>query len=73
MELTSLTQSADFPEKEVLDLPEVRKAKVILVGDSGVGKTSILGRYIDDTFMDRQIATIGVDFRQKTITMPSKR
>jgi GTPase SAR1 family protein len=49
------------------------QAKVIIVGDSGVGKSSILGRLIDDTFLERQLPTIGVDFRKKYSVLPDKR
>lgn len=40
--------------------------KVVFVGDSGVGKTSLLTREATDTFTEKYIATIGVDFRIKT-------
>lgn len=36
--------------------------KIVLIGDSGVGKTVILKRYIDDVFLEDTKATIGVDF-----------
>ena len=35
--------------------------KVIIVGDSGVGKSSVLLRFADDVFQDNYISTIGVD------------
>lgn len=35
--------------------------KVIVVGDSGVGKSSVLLRFADDVFQDHYISTIGVD------------
>jgi small GTP-binding protein len=41
--------------------------KIIIVGASGVGKSSLLMRYVDDTYNDTFISTIGVDFRIKTI------
>ncbi|CAL1536585.1 unnamed protein product [Lymnaea stagnalis] len=41
--------------------------KVIIVGDSSVGKTSMLLRYTDDCFNESFITTIGVDFRIKSI------
>jgi small GTP-binding protein len=39
--------------------------KILLLGDSGVGKSSILLRFADDAFYDSQSATIGVDFKVK--------
>ena len=43
--------------------------KVLLVGDSSVGKTSMLLRYTDETFAKEFQTTIGVDFRIKTLTI----
>jgi len=40
--------------------------KVILLGDSGVGKSSLLLRYIDDLFAESSQMTIGVDYRSAT-------
>lgn len=42
-------------------------AKIILVGDSGVGKTNLLTKYCDDQFQDSYVATIGVDFKLKMV------
>ena len=41
--------------------------RLLLIGDSSVGKTSILSRYADDTFSETYINTVGIDFRHKTI------
>lgn len=46
--------------------------KILLIGDSGVGKSSIVLRFIDDTYTDRYISTIGVDFKIKTININNK-
>ena len=43
------------------------KAKVCLVGDIGVGKTSLIKRYVLDTFDDRYIATIGTKVTKKSV------
>lgn len=41
--------------------------KVVLIGDSGVGKSCLLVRFADDTFQESFITTIGVDFRFRTL------
>ncbi|KAA8580997.1 hypothetical protein FQN60_013955 [Etheostoma spectabile] len=43
--------------------------KILIIGESGVGKSSLLLRFTDDTFDPEQAATIGVDFKVKTITV----
>lgn len=43
--------------------------KILIIGESGVGKSSLLLRFTDDTFDIEQSATIGVDFKVKTITV----
>ena len=40
---------------------------VLIVGDSNVGKTSLLFRYIDDSFPDKHLATLGVEYHIKKI------
>lgn len=50
-----------------------RKLKICLVGDVGVGKTSLIRRYVLDVFDDKYIATIGTKVTKKdmVISMPS--
>jgi len=37
--------------------------KILLIGDAGVGKSSILLRFTDDSFEEHLASTIGVDFK----------
>ena len=46
--------------------------KILLVGDSGVGKSSLLARFISDSF-DEQSPTVGVDFKLKHIDVDGTR
>ena len=46
--------------------------KILIIGDSGVGKSCILHRFTDDMFMENYISTIGVDFKIKTLDIDGK-
>eukprot|EP00270_Netrium_digitus_P001153 TRINITY_DN1125_c0_g1_i1.p1 TRINITY_DN1125_c0_g1~~TRINITY_DN1125_c0_g1_i1.p1 ORF type:complete len:209 (+),score=18.81 TRINITY_DN1125_c0_g1_i1:267-893(+) len=43
------------------------KLKLLLIGDSSVGKSSLLLRFAEDSFSHTFISTIGVDFKTKTV------
>ena len=43
--------------------------KILLLGDSSVGKTCFLKRYTDNTFQDAYLSTIGFDFKFKYVTL----
>eukprot|EP01099_Mayorella_cantabrigiensis_P009049 TRINITY_DN971_c0_g1_i1.p1 TRINITY_DN971_c0_g1~~TRINITY_DN971_c0_g1_i1.p1 ORF type:complete len:210 (+),score=50.69 TRINITY_DN971_c0_g1_i1:60-689(+) len=47
--------------------------KLLLIGDSGVGKSCLLLRFSDDSFTQNFIATIGIDFKIRTIELDGKR
>jgi len=47
--------------------------KLLIIGDSGVGKSSLLVRFADNTFTGNYITTIGVDFKIRTIELHGER
>ncbi|KAJ8305749.1 hypothetical protein KUTeg_016294 [Tegillarca granosa] len=47
--------------------------KLLLIGDSGVGKTCLLFRFSDDAFNTTFISTIGIDFKIKTVELGGKK
>ena len=55
------------PNKKILQENYDYMIKMLLVGDSSVGKTNILLRFAGDQYQPNYKATIGVDFKIKTI------
>lgn len=51
--------------------PPDRLFKIVLVGNSSVGKTSLLQRFCDDCFHSGTSATVGIDYSVKTIAVDS--
>ena len=52
---------------------EIKKIyKILLLGDSSVGKTCFLLRYTDNTFQEIYMSTIGLDYRLKTVKLPNE-
>lgn len=47
--------------------------KLLLIGDSGVGKSCLLLRFADGAFTENFISTIGVDFKIKTMEVERKK
>ncbi|KAL7716380.1 Sphingomyelin phosphodiesterase [Entamoeba marina] len=48
-------------------MSDLSTVKILLIGESGVGKTALLQRYCDNKFTEEIISTIGVDYRSKRI------
>jgi Ras family len=46
--------------------------KILIIGDSGVGKSCMLVRFVDNTFSESFISTLGVDFKFRTIEVDGK-
>ena len=52
--------------------PETPKYKLIFLGDQNVGKSSILNRFLNDTFVEEYQATIGLDFQSKNVQIENQ-
>jgi Ras-related protein Rab-7A len=46
--------------------------KVIILGDSGVGKTSLMNQYVNKRYTEQHKATIGADFLTKEVMIEDK-
>jgi len=46
--------------------------KIVIIGDSGVGKSCLLRRFTDHEFMDRSVFTIGVDFKFAALSLQGR-
>ena len=55
------------------NIKEELKLKLVLLGDSGVGKTNLISRYISNSFDENTRATIGVEFFCKNFRINKKR
>ena len=49
---------------------EIPSYKIVLLGSSGVGKTSIINRYLKQSFDGNIMTSTGVCFNSKTLTFP---
>ena len=45
--------------------------KIVLLGNFGVGKTSLMRRFIDDTFSEDYKVTLGVQIQKKVVELRS--
>lgn len=50
-----------------------KELKIVLVGSSSVGKSSLLFRFIDSKFVESTLSTIGVDFKFRMLNLRGKR
>ena len=46
--------------------------KILIIGDSAVGKSSLLLQFSDQTFSDNYVSTIGVDFKIRSVTIANQ-
>lgn len=43
--------------------------KIVVIGDSGVGKTFMLERFVNDKIPTNSVATVGLEFTKKVVTL----
>ncbi|KAL4002653.1 Ras-related protein Rab-18 [Acanthocheilonema viteae] len=55
------------------DSAAITTLKILIIGESGVGKSSLMLRFVDDTFDPEIAATIGVDFRVTSMMVDQNR
>ncbi|KAK1165365.1 ras-related protein Rab-3B-like [Huso huso] len=62
-----------FGHKDTSDQNFDYMFKLLIIGNSSVGKTSFLFRYADDSFSNSFVSTVGIDFKVKTVYRNDKR
>ena len=72
--MNSISQDSTNLNDSLLNIKQIDELfKIVLSGDSGVGKSCILLRFADDTFTENFYTTIGVDFRFKCLIYKGKK
>lgn len=75
LSLSQMASATDarYGQKESSDQNFDYMFKILIIGNSSVGKTSFLFRYADDSFTPAFVSTVGIDFKVKTIYRNDKR
>ena len=67
-----MDEKVEISPSEDPSLKEEYKFKVVIVGDSSVGKTNLVKRFMNNTFIKDSKATVGVEFMSKTFIVNKK-
>lgn len=60
-------EQESFPEVSIKKkFPDLKRLKVLSMGDPKVGKSCIIKRYCEERFLEEYVATIGIDFGVKS-------
>ena len=62
-----------FEEEESITESYDQKIKIMIIGESLVGKTALITRYTKDTFSGTYLTTIGIDFQNKFLDINNKK
>ncbi|CAH1778360.1 unnamed protein product [Owenia fusiformis] len=65
-------EDAETPQNVIEKVVQRRIFKIIVIGDSNVGKTCLTFRFCGGKFPDKTEATIGVDFRERQVAVDSE-
>lgn len=74
MFVTTQDSKNSLVDKEVgLSMPEMKyfRRKICLLGDGGVGKTSLIRRFVEDIFDDKYVTTLGTKVTMKELNIDS--
>lgn len=63
------TDITDKPIHIEEEEPEISSFKILTIGESGVGKTSVLLRYTENRFIPSFLSTIGIDYKSKCVNI----
>ena len=47
--------------------------KLLLIGNSGVGKTNFIFRYVENSYTTAHLSTVGFDFKSKLTKLPKSK
>ena len=68
-----MNNNSDDDEEGSIEEDYDEKIKLMILGDSSVGKSSLLNKYTKNEFFDKYITTIGIDFQIKYLTLNNKK
>ncbi|GFQ72738.1 ras-related protein Rab-3 [Trichonephila clavata] len=71
--LHTMAAGQDRWQKDAADQNFDYMFKILIIGNSSVGKTSFLFRYAEDAFTSAFVSTVGIDFKVKTVFRQDKR
>ncbi|MHA1299999.1 MAG: Rab family GTPase [Candidatus Helarchaeota archaeon] len=74
--LKNLSSLKEAEKKAISRIKEKKpdfRVKIVVIGDAGVGKTTMLLRYVDDAFQESYLPTIGVNISNKDVEVNNKK